>query len=296
MANGTLATMSLLLIALFCLTTTTTLFVSAAHSRHRIVIRRGEAGEARYDRSITTFSSDGRLAQVEYGMEASARGSTVAALKLSPFGICWVAEKSSFGKVHRIDHHLWLVTSGLSGDARALANALRSSCQNHRLNYGESPSTQQCAKFAGQLQHELTRTGGARPLGCTAIVIGMDPTSSDDEVAAAQPRLYQTDPGGIVEACQYCAAGKGRENVGKVLSSLVVDDDDDDDKKKASINTIAADMAELVLQQLDDPKNARLDVWTLQPNPKRRGGMQATCYRNIGKDSVSTIREQPEQS
>jgi 20S proteasome alpha/beta subunit len=119
----------------------------------------------------------------------------------------------------------------------------------------------------------------------------MDPTSSDDEVA--QPRLYQTDPGGIVEACQYCAAGQGRENVGKVLSSLLLDDDD---KKKTSLNTIAADMAELVLGQLDDPKGARLDVWTLQPNPKRRGGMQATCYRNIGKNSLSTIREQQKQS
>jgi hypothetical protein len=120
----------------------------------------------------------------------------------------------------------------------------------------------------------------------------MDPTSSDDDDAddddeaaapAGRPRLYQTDPGGIVEACQDCAAGKGRDDVGKVLSLLlrVVDDDvGDGDQKKTSLHTIAADMADLVLSQLDDPKSARLDVWTMQPNPKRRGGMQATCYKH----------------
>jgi hypothetical protein len=67
--------------------------------------------ETRYDCSITTFSADGRLVQVEYGMEASARGSTVAALEVSKLGICWVAKTSSFGKVHRINQNLAFVGS-----------------------------------------------------------------------------------------------------------------------------------------------------------------------------------------
>lgn len=262
--------------------------VQGAHSRRRTFVR--QEGQPRYDRSITTFSADGRLAQVEYGMEASLRGSAIAAMKMNngeAKGICLVIQNSSFGKVHRIDHHLWLVTAGLSGDARVLANALRNSCQNHRLNYGESPTTKQVARMAGQLQHELTRTGGARPLGCTAIVVGIDPSFDDESMG--EPKLYQTDPGGIVEECSFCAAGKGRANVGKVVGSLMMETSSSD---KKSLNILAADMAKVVLGQLDDPKGPSVDVWTIQPNPRRRGGMQATCYRNIAKDSVARIRDQ----
>ena len=94
----------------FILTLVSTLVVvDAANSRRRIVVRREVAPQ--YDRSITTFSADGRLAQVEYGMEASLRGSTVAALQ-SPSddpqqqGICLVLQSGSFGKVHRIDYQI----------------------------------------------------------------------------------------------------------------------------------------------------------------------------------------------
>lgn len=168
-----------------------TFTVDSAHSRRRAVSYRGME---RYDRSITTFSPDGRLEQVEYGMEASLRGSTVAAMQ-TPDGICFLVKNSSHGKVHRLDHHLWLVTAGLSGDSRLLASVLRDSCQKLRLNFGEAPTVKEVARLAGQVQHELTRTGGRRPLGCTAIVIGIDPSS--DEESLGTPRLFQTDPGGV---------------------------------------------------------------------------------------------------
>ena len=53
--------------------------VHAAHSRRRPVYRR--SGPV-YDREITTFTEDGRLAQVEYGLEASIRGSTIGAIRI----------------------------------------------------------------------------------------------------------------------------------------------------------------------------------------------------------------------
>jgi 20S proteasome alpha/beta subunit len=141
--------------------------------------------------------------------------------------------------------------------------------------------------MAGQAQHELTRTGGARPLGITALVVGIDPPSEDN--ALGRPQLYQTDPGGIVEECSYCAAGKGRDAVMKVLGPLVTE------KEKSSSDTniyeLAADMTRVVLSQLeDDQKDQPVEVWTIQPHAHRRGGMHATCIRNVTLDTIESIR------
>lgn len=256
-----------------------TFTVDAAHSRRRAASYRETE---RYDRSITTFSPDGRLEQVEYGMEASLRGSTVTAMQ-NREGICFLVKNSSLGKVHRLDHHMWLVTAGLSGDARLLASALRDACQKFRLNFGEAPTVKEVAQLAGRVQHELTRTGGRRPLGCTAIVIGIDPPY--DEESLGTPRLFQTDPGGIVEECTFCAAGKGRVAAMKTLGNLV------DKEPSQCIIELAAQMTKRVLKEVDDPEDQAVDVWTIKPHAFRRGGMQATCYRNITKSTIKLIRD-----
>ena len=67
--------------------------------------------------------------------------------------------------------------------------------------------------MAASLQHELTRTPGARPLGCTAILAGVDNLTG--------LKLFQTDSGGILEECFYCAAGKGQEKAMSSLDSLI---------------------------------------------------------------------------
>ncbi|CAJ1954629.1 unnamed protein product [Cylindrotheca closterium] len=201
--------------------------VQAAHSRRRLV--RPAGGSNRYDREITTFSEDGRLLQVEYGLEASRRGSTIVALRTNE-GICWVVPQSSFGKVHRIDDHLWLLTAGLSGDARLLSDALRNTCQKHRLAYGEAPTTKQIAQVAGEAQHQLTYTAGARPLGCTAMVLGIDAPFDDSGKRLGKPCIYQTDPGGVVQECasftddgskQAGVGGKDGNQISRILPDLM---------------------------------------------------------------------------
>jgi 20S proteasome alpha/beta subunit len=212
-------------------------------------------------------------------MDAARRGSFMAAA-VSKAGICMVVHNSSFGKVHRVDHHIWLMTAGLSGDSRVLASHLRKMCQQHRLNYGEAPTTEQVAKMAGTFQHYLSRAGGIRPLGCSAVVVGIDPIPDQDRLGI--PRAFQTDPGGIVEACtSYCAIGKASDALSKELAPLVVLDD------ASSLAQTASRMAQRVIEKIDDPKT--VDVWIIEPRSGKRGGMQATCYRSINNDSLSQL-------
>ena len=280
--------------------------VQAAHPRRRVTIRRERAS---YDREITTFTEDGRLAQVEYGLEASLRGSTVGAIQSklpsdddnnSPSSCIVVCiENSSFGKMHRIDDHIWMLTAGLSGDARMLANQARRACQNHRLQYGEAPTTKQVARMTADFYHQLTRMGGCRPLGCTAMLIGVDDSS--------KARLFRTDPGGGFEECRFGAAGNSQDMLGRELMAFVGNLDDDTNEKDTevasrSIASIAATMADKVLRLLDKSGKSRkgksiqegstLDVWTIQPMKRRRGGMLATCYSDVCRDNVNEIMSQ----
>ena len=216
----------------------TKLFVDAAHSaRRRPVSSTGGNNLVKYDREITTFSPDGRLSQVEYALEAARRGSSVMGVKLSsqlPGGqnpnnnnrnhemviVCVESSSSSSsptsstspsdGKVHRIDDHVWMMTSGLSGDARFLATKARSWCQVYKQTYGEAPTPQQVATDCiATYHHDLTRRSGVRPLGCSALIVGVNSRGKESNFGGGRTdhnhiggtvSMYQVEPGGGVSS------------------------------------------------------------------------------------------------
>lgn len=263
----------------------------AAHSRRRNVVLRESS--PRYDRTITTFSSNGRLLQVEYGMEASFRGEMIAAM-LHPDGIVLVVGSPAAGKVHRIDAHIYMITAGLAPDGRALASALRNACQNFRMEYGEAPTIREVAIIAARMQHDLTKTGGARPLGCTAIIVGVDPTSADtagdnhgNHSLPGQPRIFQTDPGGIMEECFYCAAGKGRSQVMKELGEF------HSRIRRKKLHESARDMAMSVIgvlekSSVESPKS--ISVLTIRPHQRHRGGAATLWIDHVNRQNVKRLQ------
>lgn len=250
--------------------------VSAAHSRRRPGVVR-HADSPRYDRSITTFSEDGRLLQVEYGLESSRRGDLVVAFQTEN-QICIAV--SSSDKVHRLDAHILMVTSGLVGDGRALASALQTECQRFRLNTGEAPSVKEVARMTAELQHALTRRAGARPLGCTAILAGLGDSSKILQI-------FQTDPGGIMEECHYCAAGKGQDKALESLHRLL---EELEKKGDANLIDIIKGVAQIALEN-SEIKSSHVDVWILQGDDSRRGGLSFKCVQGLTQGTFALINE-----
>eukprot|EP00521_Asterionellopsis_glacialis_P016657 CAMPEP_0195296144 /NCGR_PEP_ID=MMETSP0707-20130614/18858_1 /TAXON_ID=33640 /ORGANISM="Asterionellopsis glacialis, Strain CCMP134" /LENGTH=293 /DNA_ID=CAMNT_0040357563 /DNA_START=36 /DNA_END=917 /DNA_ORIENTATION=- len=263
--------------------------VWAAHSRRRPVFRR--ESPPRYDRSITTFSEEGLLQQVMYSMEASRRGQTVAAFATEECVSVAVASSSDM-KVHRIDEHVLLITSGLVGDGRALAAYLRISCQNFRLQNGEAPYIKDVAELSSGLQHQLTRTGGARPLASTACLVGVDPSGL---------KLYQTEPGGSMEQCRYAAAGKLRDQAMTALKELedewakLLVDDDGDTPENLSVGGLAKGVVKSVLQgewDEDDKDSVKsVDVWVIQKDATRRGNIRMTCALDVSRHNMDHLMD-----
>ena len=296
--------------------------VDGAHSRRRVVVSSPRtAAAARYDRSITTFDPSGRLLQVEYGIEASQRGDSSIISLLADNGMIYVVVVSSpspsasssstkpkgqrstttinnHGIVHRIDDHILMFCTGLMGDAKMLAGHLCWWCQQSKYNEGEVPTTKQAARYLASVQHKLTRTTGARPFGCTAIVVGIDPTAvsssssslssstatisastttsenSENKLAGkptstsatshrsnARSNIFCSNPGGILEDCLYCASGGGgSEQVMSVLQDKYYQLQDSGTCSPQKV------ISELVGMMIRRPSSLLLKKKTMLPN------------------------------
>lgn len=230
--------------------------VDAAHAaRTRVASSPGT--QVSYDRSITTFNEEGRLLQVEYGMEAALlRGSTLVALHVGRIlgnhdhddssqeddeteedrkaqdAVYLVTRHSSSSvtpthhppiltKVYRIDDHIVLTAAGLVGDARFLVDQLRDYCQAARTHYGEAPTVHDVAQKTAEWHHTLTRLEGARPLATTCLIVGVDAaTTTQDNDGRA--RIFRTGPGGSVEEYRYCALGRDQDSIMKALAGTIM--------------------------------------------------------------------------
>jgi len=98
-----------------------------------------------YDRSVNTFSNQGRLYQVEYAMKAVEQGCTTLGIQTKD-GIILGAEKkissklqipSSIENIMKINENTICTYSGLRSDARALIETARVEAASHWFNFNE---------------------------------------------------------------------------------------------------------------------------------------------------------------
>jgi 20S proteasome subunit alpha 6 len=154
-----------------------------------------------YDTSVTTWSPDGRLHQVEYAMEAVKQGSACIGLRSDKFAVLSVLKRSQSelasyqDKLFKIDDHMGIGVAGLMADARSLSKYMRTECMNHKYVF-ESPM--QTGRLVNKVADKHYYKERNRPYGVGLLVIGYDTTG---------PHLFQTCPSGNVFEYNATAIG-----------------------------------------------------------------------------------------
>ncbi len=170
-----------------------------------------------YDRSITMFSPDGRLLQVEYAKKTVKQGSTAIGIVCKD-GIVLVSDKrivaklvvpEAVEKTFQIDDHVGATASGIISDARVLIERAQIKAQQHRVTYDTRIDILDIVKDMCSLKQICTQSAGLRPFGVSLLVAGVD---NDGE-----PKLFMTDPTGIFFRYKAAVIGEGETDIEKVL-------------------------------------------------------------------------------
>lgn len=140
-----------------------------------------------------TWSPAGRILQVEYAMEAVKQGTPVLALRSKTHVVLATFKKAQSElaqhqqKIFKVDDHMCIGISGLTADARVLAEYMRNECLNHRYIYDSPMLTGRLVSQVADMSQQKTQNSSKRPFGVGLLVVGCDQKG---------PHIFETCPSG----------------------------------------------------------------------------------------------------
>lgn len=167
---------------------------------------------AGYDLSVTTFSPDGQVHQVNYAKNASDNGATVIAACCKD-GIIFAVDKELTSKlmvaatdkrIFPVNRHTTLALSGYTPDARMIVNRAQSEAKQYLSSYADEIPLHVLAERIGLYMHAHTLYWSVRPFGVSVLLGGVDTHTQ-------APALYCIEPNGVCFKYHAKAIGKGRK-------------------------------------------------------------------------------------
>ena len=183
----------------------------------------GAATNSPYSFSLSTFSPDGRLQQIEFAFKAVERALPAAAVICADGVVlakCVRRGDEGLGcaespHVCRVTECVVATYAGLPADFRALVKQCQDMAVAHARTWGAPMGVGALAAALGAHLQEHTQLGGLRPFGCSVLLAGVD----DD----GAPKLYRVDPSGWCAPWTAAAVGAGAGDAGEKIAARLAD-------------------------------------------------------------------------
>ena len=228
-----------------------------------------------YDRAITVFSPDGRLFQVEYAIETVRRGALAVGIKTKDGVVIAVNEKTKKlqitntpQKLFQIDYHVGAAAAGYIPDARVQIDNARFFSQSNKLVYDEPVEVETVAKHLADQCQQYTQYGGARPIGVSLIIGGVDSNGST---------LYLTDPSGSYILYNAIAIGGNADVANDFL------------EKNYDINMTFDDAMMLAISTIENSNEETGDVKSIKMSQIK---MDTKEFQFIDDEKIRKLSEQ----
>ncbi len=196
---------------------------------------------AAYDRSITVFSPEGHLYQVDYASKIIEKGSPAVAI-IYKQGIIIAADKKIYSslilpesveKVFKVDNHVWTACSGLIGDGRRLVDFARQISQENKSYYDDPIEVETLVKRIASIVQYYTQYGGARPFGVSLIIAGIDSLGK---------HIFETEPSGAITEYNAVAIGQNRQKLMNYLEKNYKQNLSFEEAIKLAINALSQNL------------------------------------------------------
>ncbi|KAJ1917444.1 putative proteasome subunit alpha type-7 [Mycoemilia scoparia] len=178
-----------------------------------------------YDISSSTYSTEGRIYQVEYATQAANSFGTSIGMKVNN-GVILGSVSRKISKllkpasnkcISHVDKHIGIATTGWTADAREILNIARREAENYRSSYKIPPPTTQVVQRLGFYIHAHTLYSSVRPFGVNSIIGGKDDNGY---------HLHMIEPSGEHWGYRGCVVGKGQKEVKTELERIDLDNID----------------------------------------------------------------------
>ncbi|KAF0908143.1 hypothetical protein E2562_022957 [Oryza meyeriana var. granulata] len=169
---------------------------------------RSRAGPPDYERSITLFSPEGRLCQLDYAFNAVKLGG-ITSVGVRGADCVYVVthrkedklqDKTTVSHLFAITERMGLLATGMPADGRALAHEARNAAAEFRFKWGYEMSPRMLAQWIADRAQIRTQHAQTRPYGIVSMIFGID----EEE---GTPQLFTCDPAG--QFFGHKAAGAG---------------------------------------------------------------------------------------
>ncbi|RHZ86765.1 hypothetical protein Glove_46g153 [Diversispora epigaea] len=204
-----------------------------------------------YDISVSTYSPDGRVFQVEYASKAVDNSGTAIGLRVNE-GVVLAVEKLVHSKllvprsnrrIQTVDTHIGVATAGLLADSRHIINRVREEAQSFRDIYKYQVPGKTIADRVGQYVQAYTLYSSVRPFGSSAIIGIVD---------NGGPHLYMVEPSGVYWDYFGCAVGKGKQAAKTEIEKLKL--------SEMSILDAVKDAARIIYAVHDNAKDKEFEL------------------------------------